>query len=501
MLSIEAQIKELKDLALNQGLNVVDVYFEAKSAKAPGRPVFNKLIERLYKTPDTGVICWKLDRLARNPVDGGQIIWSVEQGRIKEIATPGRSFTNRGDDKFWMQLEFGIAKKYVDDLSDNVKRGNRAKLEKGILPGTAPIGYKNDKETKTIITDPDRFRLVRRIWDVVLQGNYSVQELLRTAEEEWGLTTLQHKNIGGSPLTRSGLYRLLSNPFYYGAIQRKGELYPGSHEPMITQNEFESVQKLLGRPQSRPKRKSFAYTGMIRCSECGSMITAEEKTNRYGYHYTYYRCAKKKGGINNRCGQKYVRLEDLENQIVAFLDTIRISEKYFEWALSQLKNIRDEEMRSRGQDQESLDRSLKGCQRKLDNLLQMKLRDLLTDEEYISQKSALVKTRMKLETKIVDAAKGPQLWFEPSERLLFFLTLAKDSFRGGDDDQKREILQSVSSNLLLKDKNLLIEAKKPFKIRDRTRGNSTGLGLVDDVRTFFADPSRHFHIPVLKSSH
>ena len=225
VLSIDAQIKELKALALNQGLNVVDVYSESKSAKAPGRPVFAKLIERLYKENDVGVICWKLDRLARNPVDGGQIIWSVEQGRIKEIVTPGRSFTNRGDDKFWMQLEFGIAKKYVDDLSDNVKRGNRAKLEKGILPGTAPVGYKNDKETKTIVKDPDRFHLVRRIWDAILEGNYQVNELLRTAKEEWGLTTFQRKRIGGSPLTQSGLYRTLSNPFYYGVIQRKGELY------------------------------------------------------------------------------------------------------------------------------------------------------------------------------------------------------------------------------------------------------------------------------------
>jgi len=158
-------------------------------------------------------------------------------------------------------------------------------------------------------------------------------------------------------------------------------------------------------------------------------------------------------------------------------------------------------MRTRGQDQESMSKALKECQRKLDNLLQLKLKDLLTDEEYASKKSELVKAKMKMEAKIADGDKRPQLWFEPSERLLFFLTLAKDSFKNGDDQQKREILQSVSSNLLLKDRILLIDAKKPMAVLAQNSDSPPGGALVDNVRTFFADPSRHFHSPVLKSSH
>ena len=129
-MSIDSQIKELKDWARRSNLQIAETISESKSAKAPGRPGFNALMREIYKGKANGILCWKLDRLARNPLDGGSLIWAVEEGKILEIATPQRTFTNTGNDKFWMQLEFGMAKKYVDDLSDNVKRGLRAKLGK-----------------------------------------------------------------------------------------------------------------------------------------------------------------------------------------------------------------------------------------------------------------------------------------------------------------------------------------------------------------------------------
>jgi DNA invertase Pin-like site-specific DNA recombinase len=112
---------------------------EMRSAKAPGRAVFGELFRELARGHAQGVICWKLDRLARYPVDGGVLIWAIDEGKLHEIVTPQQSFMNTGNDKFWMQLEFGMAKKYVDDLSDNVKRGLRAKLAQGWLPAAAGL--------------------------------------------------------------------------------------------------------------------------------------------------------------------------------------------------------------------------------------------------------------------------------------------------------------------------------------------------------------------------
>jgi DNA invertase Pin-like site-specific DNA recombinase len=498
VLSIDAQIKELKAVALKQGLNVLNVFQESKSAKAPGRPIFNKLIEELYKAKDTGILCWKLDRLARNPVDGGQLIWSVEQGKIREIVTPSRTHYNTGDDKFWMQLEFGIAKKYVDDLSDNVKRGIRAKLEKGVFPGKAPLGYLNDRETRGIKKDPDRFHLVRKLWEVILSGDYSVRELLRAMDEDWGLRTPQLKSTGGKPLTRSGLYLLLSNPFYYGMMKMKGELYPGSHVPMITKEQFEKVQRILGRPNTCPKTRQFVFTGMIRCGECGSAITAEETINRYGKRYTYYHCTKRKGGNNNTCGQKYIRAEDIETQTLNFLDKISLPEEYSEWAFKRLEQAQESELVAQAKMKRSVVKAHDECKRKIDTLLHLRLKGLLSDEEFVEQKNGLTENMMKYKARISQIERNPHIWLEPSERLIKFLTLAKEFFAEGDAQQKKEILETVSSNLLLKDKKLLITAKKPFRLVAENCDSPLWCTLVDKVRTFFSDPSRHFHIPVFK---
>ena len=378
------------------------------------------MMGKVFANGGTGILCWKLDRLARNPVDGGNLIWAVEQKKLPEIITHGRGFRNSGDDKFWMQLEFGIAKKYVDDLSDNVKRGIRAKLDKGVLPGRAPMGYLNDKANKTIIKDPERFYLVRRIWDTILKGDYKVDDLLKTAEQSWGLDTPPYKTRGGKPLDASGLYYLLSNPFYYGAIRSKGELYSGSHEPMITKAEFERVQKLLGRPQSRPKKKSFAYTGMIRCAECGGMITAEAKINRQGHHYTYYRCTKRKGGISNQCGQSYIRLEELERQIGLFLKKLHLDESVAKWTLGRLALSKSDEERLRVEAQKSLIRALNDCNQKLNNLLHLKLKELLSDEEYVSEKSKLTEKKIGMEREIAGIESNPQTWFETLPKADFF---------------------------------------------------------------------------------
>ena len=112
---------------------------------------------RVYKGQIKGIIAWKLDRLARNPIDGSAIIWAIDQGKLEKIITPSATYCNNSNDKFVMNLDLGMAKKYVDDLSDNVKRGNKTKLEKGWLPGRAPLGYLNHPTERIIIPDPKDF--------------------------------------------------------------------------------------------------------------------------------------------------------------------------------------------------------------------------------------------------------------------------------------------------------------------------------------------------------
>ena len=142
--SIESQLNELKRLAERLNLSVIDVFTESKSAKSPGRPIFNNILKKITQGKADGVICWKLDRLARNPIDGGLIIWMLQKGIIKHIQSFDRGYYPE-DNVLLMNIEFGMANQYVLDLSVNVKRGMRQKVSEGWLPHRPPLGYLNNK--------------------------------------------------------------------------------------------------------------------------------------------------------------------------------------------------------------------------------------------------------------------------------------------------------------------------------------------------------------------
>ncbi|MBK8231032.1 MAG: recombinase family protein [Candidatus Eisenbacteria bacterium] len=461
-LSIESQVRELREYARSHNLEIAGVLSESRSAKTPGRPVFADLMRRLAAKEASGILCWKLDRLARNPVDGGALIWAVDQEVVTEIVVPGKSFSNRGDDKFWMQLEFGMAKKYVDDLSDNVKRGNRAKLERGWFPGRPPLGYLNDRARRTIIVDPERFPIVQRIFRSVLAGEVP-QQVYNRATQDWGFVARRIGARGGAELARSAFYRLLSNPFYYGSIVRNGESFPGAHPPMISKEEFDRVQEILGRP-SRPRRRhEFAFTGLIRRGECGAAITAEAQVNRYGYHYEYYRCTKRKKGV--RCGQRPIRAGRLEAQVASFLSAIALPDAHQDWALRHLAGLAADEVRGRESKLPALERAHALARSRSDELVELRLRGLLTDGEFLAKKALLTTEELRARERLAHAktTRGP-VWFEPSRNAVIFANQAPKRFAGASLAEKREIVMALGSNLTLTDRILRIQAEEPFTI-------------------------------------
>ncbi len=511
VLSIDSQVNELKAFAESQRLVVGRVFTESMSAKAPGRPVFNDLLKLVDRGKFDSILCWKLDRLARNPVDGGALIWAVEQTSLKQILTTQRTFVNTGNDKFWMQLEFGMAKKYVDDLSDNVKRGQRAKIQQGWQTGLAPFGYLNNKESKTIVKDTERFSLVRKMWDLMLTNSYSVKGVLRIATEQLGLRTRVFKRVGGGPVAFSAIYRIFTNPFYYGAIRFNGELFEGSHEPMVSKSEFDRVQEILGqRSRHRPKRHTFPFTGLIRCGECGCAVTAEHRINRYGYHYIYYHCTKRKRQV--QCNQKYIDEKVLREQIISFLCTITITKSLRDWCVERLKGLESE---FNGQNELAIQAQrtrLNTCNKEIDELLNCKIRGLITDDEYLAKRRELQEETFRIKEVLANSDKGFGEIVRRGEEAFDFACQAREVFETGTEIEKRDIVQSIGSNLVLVDKILRIEPKKPFHFIQNTlrdcsarkfmfepqklgyvdaktapveSGVHDWLGLVEDVRTFF----------------
>lgn len=315
-ISLESQKIELLRFAEAHALYIKEVLLESRSARLPGRPVFNQMMARIRKGEAKGIIAWHPDRLARNSVDGGQIIHFLDTGRLLDLKFPTYLFEEGPQGKFMLAIVFGYSKYQVDTLRESVRRGNRTKREMGWFPGKAPIGYMNarsDSGTKIIVRDPDRFPSVKRLWELFLTGQYGIGELTEMAGGQFGLRTRRTWRVPSRPFHTESLRRVFRNPFYTGNIVFEGNWYAGNHEAMITREEFSRAPPLLKRRTRNYFRHRYAYSRLIRCGRCNSMITAEEKQKPSGKRYVYYHCTRKQGP--NRCPEQSIEEYELDRQL------------------------------------------------------------------------------------------------------------------------------------------------------------------------------------------
>jgi len=462
--SIEDQINRLKDLANNLGLSVKEILTEAKSAKKPYyRPVFTDMIARIEKGEADGILCWQLNRLSRNPIDSGSLSWMLQQSTLKSIQTIDRQYLP-DDNVLLFNVETGMANQFIIDLRKNSKRGMEGKADRGWRPSRAPLGYSNNKLENIIVKDEERFHLVRKMWDMMLTGNYNPKKILEIANKEWGFRTPTSKRSGGGPLASSVIYRMFTNIFYTGMFEWAGNTYQGKHEQMITLEEYDRVQSLLGKKgKPRAKTHDFAYTGLIRCEVCGSMYTASEKTKIVKSSgelktYRYYHCTKKKKSL--RCKENPMTLKELEEQIDIELERHTILPKFKEWALDILNKHNDKEIEERTKIYENQHKSLADAQRELDNLTKMRYRELIDDETFIKERDELKTTIVKLKSNLRETECRADKWLELTEKTFNFACYARKEFLLGDLQTKREIFSSLGQNFSVKDKKVLIKSNE-----------------------------------------
>lgn len=465
--SIDDQINRLKKLAGDLNLDIKKTYTEARSAKKPNnRPIFDEMIERIERGEADGILCWQINRLSRNPIDSGKLSWLLQRGILKSIQTIDRQYLP-DDNVLLFSVESGAANQFILDLSKNTKRGLQSKLEKGWQNGIAPLGYLNDKENKIIISDPERFNLVRKMWDLMLTGNYTPPKILEIANNEWGFRTRKFKRMGGCPLSRSGIYAIFTNLFYAKIIVVNDVQYEGSHERMITLEEYDRVQMLLGRDgKPRPKSHDFAFTGSIRCGVCGCLYTAETKQKllKSGeiHTHTYYHCTRKTTKI--KCNQrKNIPLEKLEVAIEKEIEKYTILPEFLAWALEGLNQKNDTEIEDRTKVYEMRHKSLVETQKELDELTKMRYRQLIDDETFIKEKNTLTGKIAQFKENLRETETRAEKWLELTEKTFAFATYARAEFlRAGkmgkaELERKKEILLALGKTPIITDQKLTIE--------------------------------------------
>ncbi len=490
--SIDAQKRELLEFAKEHGLEIVQILEESQSAKAPGRPVFTNMIERINRGEADGLLVWKLNRLARNPIDGGTISWMLQQRIIKHIQTYGNSFYP-DDNVIVMAVELGMANQYIKDLSTDTKRGIRERVDRGYPNGVAPIGFKNDLSAEPgargWLIDEDRFNLMCQLLEVFLTGTYSVRKLMAFANDKLGLRTKLHKKQGGKKLVASYIFdTILKNPVYAGFFFTKDGI---RHElnadvpRMISEDQYWEIQKILGnrgRPRASKNILGFAYTGPTRCGGCSGSVTAEHKYQlicseckfKFSYlnrsacpkckmviekmdnplylHYIYYHCTRKK---DQNCREGSVQEVYIDGYLSSYYKkNLEISESLSKWCIENLDRLGTSDHQDNSKKKLSLEKTLAQKESEQKELARMKARHLLEDDEFLELKKTTMKEIDDLREELQRLGHTDPYRIKKAQRAFNLAVGISKVFENGTIEAKRGTLSEIGSNLTLKEKKL-----------------------------------------------
>ncbi len=419
--SIEDQLAVLRLLAKEQGLTISAEFIEKQSAKRPGRPAFADMLARIQKGEALGIICWKLDRLARNPVDAAQIEWLLQEGTVKHIQTPERGYYSN-DNVMLMNVEFGIANQYVRDLSTNTKRGLYQKAKRGEYPGLAPLGYFNDLRSKTITLDKNTAPIVKQAFERYAESRYSLEDIATFffANGIETKATMRWQSAGGNSMKRDQACYILSNPFYCGLFRYGGELHQGKHQPIVTKQLFDQVQEVLKQrgKASRQVSDPKPLCGLFHCGECGRSITAETKTkhqkNGNVHHYLYYRCTKK----NTTCSQLHIRSEELDKQLSSVLKSFIMPKEWGKELEAMADRDKDKALQTTAVFVQDLRLKIQDIDRKQDRLFQGYLEQDIDPEKYRQEKNKLTLEKKTLTEQIARLEQKQNAWLAPLKNFL-----------------------------------------------------------------------------------
>ena len=458
--SIPAQLKLLRQYAREQHLTIVREFVDVETAKQSGRGGFGEMIAALKADASCRtILVEKTDRLYRNIKDWMTVDdLDVTIHFVKENAVVSKD--SRSSDKFLHGIKVLMAKNYVDNLSEEVKKGLLEKAEQGHWPSRAPVGYVDNLATHRIEVDPARGPLIAKLFEW-----YATGDLLAEGADGEGARSRPHPSAirpahdeGRDPPhpAESDLHRRF--PVAWA-------VFHGSHEPLIARDTFAAVQAVLNRkPRARYPKQRHAFMGLLTCARCGCAMTAERKKGKY----TYYRCT----AFHGRCGNAYIREERLADLLRGVVDKIQLPERVAESITHRLRASQADLERARERTSARLLDRQRALQAKIDRGYDDYVEGRISDALW-ARKSAEWETELATVTAELSALDRPATTFVATgERILELVKRAGILYKTQDPAEQRRLLESVLSNCTFDRGSLCPTYKKPFDLF--ARANETG---------------------------
>lgn len=471
-LSIEKQDRQVRTIVKDNDFIPIQLPPEDKTAKVPGRPIFNDMIERIENGEARHIVVWALSRLSRNSIDAGRVIYLLDRGLLLGIHTPTRSYRNTPDDKAFLAIELAFAKKNNDDLSVQVKEGFETKRTHGQYPGPAPLGYLNAiirPGERNIVPDPDKAPKAIRLCEMASTGLYQIDDLWKEAHNI-GLTSR-----AGNPISKQTLIDMLKRRANTGVFHysETSEWHQGSYEPLISVELYDKIQLAMGWVKPRQYEKPatttgryYPYKGLFLCKTCKFNVTAYTKPKKLASgkeaEYVFYTCTKKNKRVE--CKEPQLSSVILEQEIKARMQEYEITEADAVECNSWLDYHYESYIKKKNQYKPQWLKDRRTAQKALDTLDEKLETGVITDDRY-KERSAIHTAEVARTTELLNGADtNAERWLELAKETFTGVTNIGDVFEMANDEERRRLMSFLGLNWYLTNKKVALTPRKPLDL-------------------------------------
>jgi DNA invertase Pin-like site-specific DNA recombinase len=468
--SLDSQQTLLKDYSLQKGFQIKKVFSVSESASGhKQRQVFGEMLEMLKKERIKIIICEKVDRLTRNLKDAVQINEWINEDPEREVHFAKENWIltkdSKSGEKFIWNVRVSVAQYYTDNLSEEVKKGQKEKIKQGWLPTQPPRGYKTvgEKGHKIHVIDHAEVPLIKKAFDLYSTGDYSLQTALNM------MTELGLRTRSGNKMAKSRFAALLSNPFYIGKVRWNNVIYKGSHDGIIEKEVYDAVQDVMRRKSTPVYSKHFyLFKGLIKCSVCGGSITWQiHKGWVYGYCNGYKGCPKKSA----------VREDKIDEVIIDLLGKTQLKDsRLFDWAEKAIKHSHQEKASLLESSTESLNQRLKQLEARFEKLYDDKIDGKITESFYESKLRQYQEEKEQVLSSLSKNTGNDSRNNKLNEKLFVLSQRAKELYASCSNiDKKRQVLKFIYKSILLEnDRTISTEYTDAFKLLVETIDYTNG---------------------------